>query len=256
MSFKDHFSGHAALYRQARPTYPATLFAWLAAQAPDRALAWDAGCGNGQVAHALAECFGQVVATDPSAEQVAQAEPHARIDMRVEPAEHCSLDDAAASLVTVGQALHWFDHPRFFAEVRRVLKPGGLFAAWTYADCHVTPAIDALKNRVYADLTAPYWPPERALVESGYAGIEVPLDAVDVPAFAMQSDWTAAQFLAYLRSWSGSQRYCKATGEDAVAGIEAELLEAWGDPRATRTVVWDFHLRAGRKSGFPPRRSV
>jgi len=249
MSFKDHFSGHAALYRQARPTYPQALFDWLAVQAPDCELAWDAGCGNGQVAHALAEHFAHVVATDPSAEQVAQAEAHARIDFRVEPAEHCSLADATASVVSVGQALHWFDAPRFFAEVRRVLKPGGLFAAWTYADCHVTPAVDALKNRVYIELTAPYWPPERALVESGYAGIEVPLDASEVPVFPMRSDWTAAQFLAYLRSWSGSQRYREATGEDAVASIEAELVEAWGDPDATRTVCFDFHLRAGRKTG-------
>jgi len=249
MSFKDHFSGHAALYRQARPTYPEALFDWLAGQAPDRTLAWDAGCGNGQVANVLAGRFAQVVATDPSAEQVARAVPHARTEYRVEPAEQCSLADAAASLVTVGQALHWFDHPRFFAEVLRVLEPGGLFAAWTYADCHVTPAVDALKNHVYADLTAPYWPPERAQVESGYAGIEMPLEAVVVPGFVMQSDWTALQFLAYLRSWSGSQRYLKATGKDAVSSIEAKLMQAWGDPDTKHMVRWDFHVIAGCKSG-------
>jgi SAM-dependent methyltransferase len=248
-SFKDHFSGHAALYRQARPTYPSTLFEWLAEQAPDRQLAWDAGCGNGQVAHALAAHFERVVATDPSAEQVAQAEAHPRIDFRVEPAERCNLIDSQVSLVTVGQALHWFDHPRFFAEVRRVLKPGGLFAAWTYADCHVAPAIDALRNHVYHDLTAPYWPPERVVVESGYADIEIPLETVEVPSFDMRSEWTADQFLAYLRSWSGCQRYLKATGEDAVDSIESALLDAWGDPEAPRSVCWDFHVRAGRKSG-------
>ncbi|KGI79047.1 class I SAM-dependent methyltransferase [Oleiagrimonas soli] len=247
MNFKDHFSGHAALYRQARPVYPSALFDWLAEQAPDTAQAWDAGCGNGQVAVALAERFARVTATDPSAEQVAQAAPHARIDYRVEPAEQCSLGDASADLVTVGQALHWFDFARFFAEVRRVLKPGGLFAAWTYADCHVTPVIDVLKNRVYADLTAPYWPPERRLVESGYADIPMPLEPVQAPPFAMQMTWTADQFLAYLRSWSGSQRYRKATGEDAVATIETELRQAWGDADATRAVRWDFHVLAGRR---------
>lgn len=251
MTFKDHFSGHAELYRQARPTYPSELFDWLAAQAPGRSLAWDAGCGNGQVAHALAAHVQRVVATDPSAEQVAQASAHPRIEFRVEPAELSTLGDGEVDVVTVGQALHWFDHPRFFDEVRRVLKPGGLFAAWTYADCHVTPAIDALKNHVYAELTAPYWPPERALVESGYAGIEMPLETVEVPNFDMRSDWTAGQFLAYLRSWSGSQRYRKATGEDAVESVEAAVLEAWGDPDARRRVCWDFHVLAGRQSGNP-----
>lgn len=246
MSFKDHFSGHAELYRQARPVYPSALFDWLAVQAPGTALAWDAGCGNGQVATALAERFARVRATDPSAEQVAQAAPHARIDYRVEPAEQPSLDDASVDLVTVGQALHWFDAGRFFAEVRRVLRPGGLFAAWTYADCHVAPEIDVLKQRVYGELTAPYWPPERRLVESGYADIPMPLETVDTPVFAMQASWTAEQFLAYLRSWSGSQRYRKATGEDAVATIEKALRRAWGDLETTRVVHWDFHVRAGR----------
>ncbi len=48
MNFKDHFSGHADLYAQARPHYPDALFAWIAANAPARDCVWDAGCGNGQ----------------------------------------------------------------------------------------------------------------------------------------------------------------------------------------------------------------
>lgn len=247
MSFKDHFSRHAELYGQARPTYPPALFAWLAARAPDQGLAWDAGCGNGQAATALAGHFGRVVATDPSADQVAQAAPHPRIQWRVEPAEQCSLGDAQADLVTVAQALHWFDFPRFFSEVGRVLKPGGLFAAWTYADCHVGADIDALKTYVYRDLTGPYWPPERVHVERGYADIGIPLEPVVVPPCPMRSSWTAWHFLAYMRSWSASQRYRRATGEDPVTRIEARVLEAWGNPEQAREVRWDLRIRAGRK---------
>ena len=246
MTFKDHFSGHAAVYREARPHYPDALFDWLAAAAPGRALAWDAGCGNGQASRALAARFAQVHASDPSAQQIANADARANIDYRVEPAEQCALPDASADLVTVAQALHWFDHPRFYAEVRRVLKPGGLIAAWSYADCRVDAAVDAVKHRLYVDLTGPYWLPERDHVESGYRTLPFPFEEFAPPRFELCMHWTLAQFLAYLRSWSASQRYLKATGVDPVALVEADLRAAWGDAAAPRAVRWDFHLRCGR----------
>lgn len=246
MSFKDHFSGHADVYQAARPTYPAALFDWLAAQAPARSLAWDAGCGNGQASVALAARFAQVHASDPSAAQIGRAEARANVDYRVEPAERCSLADARADLVTVAQALHWFDHPRFYAEVKRVLKPGGVFAAWSYADCRVDAAIDALKDRLYVDLTGPYWLPERVHVESGYRTLPFPFEPIAAPPFPMRMHWNVAQFLAYLRSWSASQRYRNDRGVDPVALVEAELRQAWGDPLAPRAIEWDFHLRVGR----------
>jgi SAM-dependent methyltransferase len=252
VTFHDHFSGHASTYREARPLYPPALFDWLARAAPARALAWDAGCGNGQASVALADRFARVVATDPSESQVANAEARPNVEYRVEPAENSSLAPASADLVTVAQALHWFDFARFFAEVERVLKPGGVFAAWSYADCRVTPAVDALKDRVYVDLTGPYWPPERAYVDAGYRTIPMPLGAaapfeeIVAPAFEMRVDWDAGQFLAYLRSWSATQRYIRANGGDPVATIEEELREAWGDPSQPRAVRWDFNVRCGR----------
>ena len=245
MSFKDHFSSHAAIYREARPTYPPALFEWLATQAPTRALAWDSGCGNGQASVALAGHFERVVATDPSAAQIAQAHAHTNIDYRVEPAEHSSLADAGTDLVTVGQALHWFDLERFHAEVRRVLRPGGVVAEWTYADCAVSPAIDVHKNRLYTELTGPYWTPERALVETGYRTLDFPFEAIPAPAFDMVMHWDVEAFLAYLRSWSASQRYLEANGHDPVTLIEAPLRAAWaGEP--VRRVRWTLHLRCGR----------
>jgi SAM-dependent methyltransferase len=244
MRFKDHFSGHAGAYREARPTYPGALFDWLAAEAQDRRLAWDVGCGNGQASRALAGRFEHVVATDPSATQVANAEAHPRIDYRVEPAERSSLADASACLVTVAQALHWFDQDRFHAEVRRVLKPDGVFAAWAYSDCRVAPDIDALKDRVYVDLTGPYWPPERVHVDAGYRDLPFPYEEIAVPAFAMTVRWGIDRYLAYLRSWSASQRYLQANGTDPVAIVDAELRAAWGD--GEREARWDFHVRAGR----------
>lgn len=246
MSFKDHFSGHAAVYHEARPDYPHALFDFLAGEAPACQLAWDAGCGNGQASVALAGRFKRIFATDPSATQIENAEARANVEYHVEPAEQCSLADASVDLVTVAQALHWFDHARFYATVRRVLKRDGVFAAWTYADCRVDAAIDAVKDHLYVDLTGPFWPPERAFVDSGYRTLPFPFEEIEAPAFEMQVRWTLAQFLAYLRSWSATQRYLKANGVDPVNEIESDLTRSWGDPFAPRNVHWDFHLRCGR----------
>jgi SAM-dependent methyltransferase len=246
MNFKDHFSGHAAVYRDARPAYPSALYDFLLAQVPEAACAWDAGCGNGQASVALAERFDRVVATDPSAEQIANAEQRPNIDYRVEPAEHSTLAAASVDLVTVAQALHWFDLVSFHREVRRVLKPGGVVAFWSYADCRVDARVDAQKDRVYVDLTGPYWPPERALVESGYASLPFPFERIAVPAIELCMHWDVEHYLAYLRSWSATQRYIRALEQDPVALVETALREAWGDPATKRPVRWEFHLHCGR----------
>lgn len=247
-AFKDHFSGHAVIYREARPTYPPELFEWLAQQAPDRELAWDAGCGNGQASVALAGHFARVIGTDPSANQIASAEHRANIDYRVEPAEHSSLAAASASLVTVAQALHWFDFESFYVEVRRVLKPGGVFAAWTYASCSTgEPAVDALIDQLYGDdFTGPYWPPERAYVDAAYRTLPFPFAEIAAPEFPMVMHWNIGQLLAYLRSWSATQRYLRAKGVDPVGLVESAMRAAWGDPARVREVRWQFHVRAGK----------
>ena len=245
-SFKDHFSGHAAAYAQARPNYPAELFAWLSAQCPQHELAWDAGCGNGQASVALADHFDHVFASDPSATQVAAATAHPKLRYAVEPAEQCCLPDHCADLVTVAQALHWFEHPRFYTEVRRVLKPGGLLCAWTYERSSVTPAVDSVFARLYLGELGAYWPPERRHVEAGYATLPFPFAQIATPAFELRCEWTLAQYLAYLRSWSASQRYLEATGRDAVAEFSDALTLAWGEPACARRVSWPLVLRAGR----------
>jgi SAM-dependent methyltransferase len=246
MSFRDHFSGHAAGYAQARPTYPPALFDWLVQQAPARDAAWDAGCGNGQAALALARHFGRVVATEPSAEQVAQAAPHPRVEYRIEAAETPSLDQCSVDLVSVAQALHWFDLDRFHAAVRRVLRPGGVIAVWTYGLSHVDAAVDAVFHRLYEDVLGPFWPPERRHVENGYAELAFPYASIAAPAFEMRCDWNLDQYLAYLRTWSATQRYLRARSEDPVSLVAADFADAWGEPGRVRTVHWPLGLRVGR----------
>lgn len=247
-TFKDHFSGHADAYAAARPTYPTELFSWLARQAPDHAVAWDAGCGNGQAAVALAAWFERVEASDPSAEQIARARPHPRVHYRVARAEDGGLPDAGVSLLTVAQALHWFDQPAFAAEAARVLKPGGVLAAWTYACCRVDAAVDAVFDVLYEDILGEWWTPERKLVDNGYRDIALPWpELADIPAFEIALDWTLPQYLDYLRSWSSTQRCLRATGVDAVATLATDFTRAWGDPAQVRRVRWPIAMRAVRR---------
>lgn len=246
-TFQDHFAPVAGAYADYRPTYPAGLFEWLANQVPGRRLAWDCACGSGQASVDLARHFDQVWATDASAAQLRDARPDPRVAYHEAPAEASGLADATVDLVTVAQALHWFDRPRFYAEARRVLKPGGVLAVWTYGVQRLdTPAIDALVQHFYRETVGPYWPPERAWVESGYQQLEFPFAEWPAPAFAMTADWSLSQLLGYFASWSATGRYRQATGEDPVAGLAERLTPVWGDPAHPRTVTWPLAVRVGR----------
>src|ERR1700712_181091 len=168
MSFKDHFSGHAAVYASFRPTYPAALFDFVLSLTPGRALAWDCATGNGQAALGLADAFEHVIATDASAAQLEHALAHPKIEYRQAPAEDSGLAAGSVDLITVATALHWFDFDRFYAEARRVLAPGGALAAWAYNLPRVTPEVSALIDHLAREVVGTYWPPERKWVDDDY----------------------------------------------------------------------------------------
>ena len=242
--FKDHFSGHASAYAAARPGYPDELFAWLAGKAPARVRAWDCATGNGQAALLLADHFEQVIATDASAEQIANAVRRARIEFRVAPAESPELEAESIDLVTVAQAAHWFDRPRFYDAARQALRKGGLIAMWSYGLFKIFPALDELVGHFYSSTVGPYWPAERQLVDERYATLDFPFVEIEPPGFVMSHLWTSGQVLGYLRTWSAVQRYRKARGVDPVAAIQPELIRLWGDIE-TREVRWPLSMRVG-----------
>ena len=242
--FKDHFSGHAANYARFRPRYPETLFAAIRGHAPAPALALDCATGNGQLALGLAGFCERVIATDASAEQLQSAISHPQIEYRVAPAEDSGLAPASIDLLTVGQALHWFDHARFAAEVERVIAPGGLLVCVSYANCRVNPEIDAAVATLYVDILDAYWPPERELVETRYSTIDLPGADVDFPALTVTKVWDVEAMLGYLRTWSASKRYEQDRGRDPVSIVEARLREAWGEGELR--VEWPLTVRATR----------
>jgi SAM-dependent methyltransferase len=247
-AFADHFSAVADRYADARPEYPRALFEWIAGIAPGRALAWEAGCGSGQASRGLAPHFDRVHATDPSGAQVARARAPANVGFTVEPAEACSLPDASADAACVAQALHWFDRGAWFAECARVLRPGGVLVAWGYQDIEV-PAALAAANRALQEDIGPWWPPERTLVDDGYAGFDWPFEPVTVPRFEMRAEWPLERLLGYFGSYSASRRHLEATGIDPLARHAAALRAAWPDPRSPVRVRWPLFVHARRKAG-------
>lgn len=249
--FKDHFSGHAAAYAAARPDYPPELFAWLAARAPARDSAWDCATGNGQAAVALAGHFRRVLATDASAAQIVRAAPGpGNIDYRVAPAETPGIELESVDLVTVAQAVHWFDRPRFYAAARQALRPGGLIALWSYGLFTIDPPLDELIRHFYEHVVGAYWPPERKLIDEHYATLDFPFTEVPAPAFAMEQEWDAGQALAYLRTWSAVQRMQRSLGGGSRRrdgrGVHPPVGRSRPTPRALAAVP------AGRLQGLSP----
>jgi len=249
MSFQDHFSQLADRYAQVRPSYPAALFDYLAERCTRRQLAWDCACGNGQATLALAQRFARVVATDASERQLGSAAPGPNITYRLAAAEDSGLAAQEADLITVAQALHWFDLERFYAEAGRVLRDSGVLAVWTYGVLHLqNPQIDALVQEFYHHIIGPYWPPERRLVEDGYRGIPLPFEEFPAPAFLMQERWDRRHFLGYLSTWSATARCVAETGSDPVRALEGRLDALWTEAEE-RVVTWPLTLRVSRK--FP-----
>jgi SAM-dependent methyltransferase len=247
VTFKDHFSGHAEAYAAARPThYPPALFDFLASLTAGRRLAWDCATGNGQAALPLAGIWERVIATDASAEQIAHALPHPRVEYRVAPAESSGLAERSIDLVNVAQAAHWLDFDRFYAEVLRVLVPGGAVALWTYNLARVTPELDRSIDRLAKEIVGPWWPPERRWVDEEYRTLPFPFAEVPAPAFELVERWDLAGFVRYLKTWSAATRYRRETGKDAVDELHGELARAWGDPAAPRDIRWPLYVRAGR----------
>lgn len=246
-SFNDHFSAVSTAYAKFRPTYPPELFSWLASLPAERAIAWDCAAGSGQASVGLAAHFGRVIATDASQAQVDAGVTHERVDYRVAPAEASGLPEHSVDLVTVAQALHWFDLDAFYNEVRRVLKPTGALAVWTYGILSIEgDDVDAIAQRFYRDVVGPYWPPERAIVEAGYRTLPFPFREVEPPPFAMTAQWSLPQLVGYFSSWSATARYIAMNGKDPTLELRAELLPLWGDPQRTRTITWPLAVRAGR----------
>jgi len=245
-SFKDHFSDVAAAYAAHRPSYPNALCDFLARLVSARRLAWDAGCGSGQLSLLLAGHFERVVATDASPEQIARAAAHSKVEYRCARAEASGLPERVADLVTAAQAAHWFDLPAYFAEVRRVARPGGIIALISYGVVTADADLDAVIRPFYREVLGAYWPPERRHVDEGYRSLPFPFQELAAPAFEIRLDWRLEDLVGYVGTWSAAWALARAEGPGPFASFRRELEAAWGPVTAIRTVRWPLALRVGR----------
>jgi len=250
--FKDHFSNKAAAYAAHRPTYPPALAAFLAEISPGRACAWDCGCGSGQLSVLLAPHFARVIGTDASKQQVEKAKPHPRVSYLCAPAEESGLPAQSCDLIVAAQAAHWFDLDRFYREARRVGRPGAAIALISYGVFQIDAAIDPIIAKFYAGTLAPYWPPERRHVESGYRTLAFPFPELAPPAFEIAVEWNFFDLLGYITTWSAVGALERAGEGAAFAAFREELGRAWGHPETKRTVRWPIALRAGHIGAGAP----
>lgn len=247
MGFEDHFSAQSSAYAAFRPTYPKALVEYLASLSPGRHLAWDCGTGSGQAATLLASEFERVIATDASAEQIANAQQAIGVDYRVALASDSGLTEQSCDIVTVAQAAHWFDLPAFYAEVRRVLRPRGIIALWCYVQLETDSALlnDCVHEFQYGRVE-PYWPPGRELVDAKYETLPFPFARVAAPQFEMSAEWTRDQLIGYISSWSAVARCRAEEGADPLPDLETEVSELWPDSDEVREVRWPLYLLVGR----------
>jgi SAM-dependent methyltransferase len=224
---KDLFSSNSPGYAAFRPTYPKELYDFIISNVSTLDAAWDCACGNGQVARDLSEHFKKVYATDHSQSQLVNAFQKENIIYSIAPAEASGFPDRHFDLVTVGQALHWFDIPAFCKEARRVSKPGGIVAAWGYSLLSVNSEINPLLNHFYHDIIGPYWDKERKLVDDQYKTIEFPFTSIETPSFEFSFEWTLDELAGYLTTWSSVQKYIKTNGVNPVHDFIENIRPMW-----------------------------
>lgn len=240
------FGKHAQAYAAARPTYPEELFDWIASEAPARWAVLDVATGSGQAARALSERFATVHATDISPDQLAHAEKRSNIHYAAAEAEASALPDGTVDAVTVATALHWFDFPRFWAEVRRVSRPGGLFCAWTYGLIEGNSELHEHLLDPLQEVIDPYWAEGNRLSLRGYPRDEIafPFRELTPPRLTMDMAWSTERLVAFLNSWSAMSR---ARAEGEAARIDALIDKAWGKiGEGTHDVSMPMTIIAGR----------
>lgn len=242
---KDNFSKQANSYAKYRPTYPQELFDFILGKSENKNTAWDCGTGNGQTAKELAKYIGKIFATDTSEKQILNAEKKENIFYSIQPAEQTNFENDFFDLVTVSQALHWFDVNKFYPEVKRVTKPGGWIAVWMYSLASISPEIDNLINiKHYKKTLGSFWDYERKYVDDNYATLPFPFREINTPVFKMPFEWTLDELKGYLNTWSALQKFIAKHNYNPVDELIEEMKPFWRQEKMK--IVFPVYMRMGQ----------
>ena len=245
-TFQDYFSRQATGYAKHRPQYPSALFEYLASLVASRERAWDCATGNGQAALGLTPFFQTIIATDASEQQIHNATPHEKISYVVAQSERSPIASHLIDVVTIAQAMHWLDFGRFYAEMNRVVRMGGVIAAWCYGWTQIEPKIDDVIRAYQNEIVGSCWPPERRYVDEEYATIPFPFEEIHPPTFVVEKRWNMHDLIGYLETWSSTRRFIERNNENPVGRVIHHLENAWGEPTQQKLVRWKLSLRVGR----------
>jgi len=246
MSTHTLFSDKSDLYEVARPLYPEALFEYLSSIVPSNDLAWDCACGNGQAADSLVRYFERVKATDVSKEQIENAKHNSRIDYAISSSESTDFADQSFDLVCVAQALHWFDFKTYWTEVKRVLKPNGVFAAWGYTWPSVNVAVDRVFRNLILNIIDPYWASQNRLLWEHYETIDIPFSRLPTPDLEMRVSWSLHEFISFISTFSATRRCIEDIGDSFIKHAHLELSKVWGQEGGKRMVELEFVLFVGK----------
>jgi len=241
---KDNFSQQAAGYAKYRPQYPETLFTYIVDFVKEKNCAWDCGTGNGQTAKELCKYFTTVFATDISQKQMDSAYQADNIFYSLQPAEKTNLTENSIDLIAVSQALHWFDFEKFYAEVKRVAKPGAIIAVWTYSLLQISNEINAIIHDYHFNTLTNYWDAERKYVDANYATIPFSFNEIVSPPFEIKLQWSLQDLEGYFYTWSALQKFITANNYSPVDALMEQIKPLWGKGEE-REIIFPVHLRLG-----------
>jgi len=243
---KDLFSVDSDLYAKFRPTHPLSLFQEIEKMLPNTDLAWDCATGNGQVASNLAEIFTQVEATDISAEQLKNAKSKKNINYSTKSAELTDFESKSFDLITVSQAIHWFNFDLFYQEVYRTLKDDGIFMVLGIGNPTVNPEIDQLFHEFHNELLGPYWQPENHLVFEEYKTIPFPFEEITIQPYNIVENWTLEQFLGLQNTWSATRNFKNQNGFHPLDAFVEKFEKVWPKDEI-KQVKFSVFYRIGKK---------
>lgn len=243
---KDRFSTDSGGYASFRPTYPKELLDFVLSNTPGRERAWDCGTGNGQLAVELVRYFDRVDGTDISMNQLAQAPQIPSLFFSRQPAEKTDLPDGSIDLITVAQAIHWFDFERFYVEVNRVASFDARIAVIGYPLFSINEVVDAVIGHFYSHTIHDFWDAERRYLDEDYRTIPFPFEEIHSPKFQCTYEWDFDHLMGYLNTWSAVKNCIRETGTNPLHKFLPELQLAWGESHHKHSVTFPMILRMGK----------